>query len=115
MFNRRVAWISFGALLYSALALAVIASTPMIVRVGERLPTPLLLILASAAGPATLFAGGRDAWPVVAVVVALITLCLGLARLAWRRAPETEWFVFWLLGAALFWAGSPWLLIVARI
>ena len=67
------------------------------------------------AGPVALFAEGIDAWPVVAVAIALIALCLELARLAWRKSPETEWFVFWLLCAALLWAGSPWLLAVSGI
>ena len=48
-------------------------------------------------------------------VVALIAICLGLARLALRTSPETELFVFWLLCVALSWAGSPWLLVAAGI
>lgn len=66
---------------------------------------PLLAILLSTVGPVALFAEGIGAWPVVAVVLALITICLGLARLARWKSPGTEWFAFWLLCAALSWAG----------
>jgi hypothetical protein len=115
MFSRRTAWIAVGALVYSALALAVIAPTPMIESVVERLPVPLLAILLGVVGPVLLFAADIEAWPVAVVVVALIAICLGLARLAYRKSPETEWFVFWLLSAAVLWAGSALLLAVAGI
>ena len=115
MFNKRMAWIVVGALLYSALALVVLAPTSIFETAGERLPGPLAAILLSVAGPVALFAEGIDAWPVVAVVAALIGICLVLSRLAWRKFPETEWFVLWLLCAALVWTGSPWLLVVFGI
>ena len=99
--------------MYSAFALAVVAPTSMIERVAERLPGPLLAILLSVVGPVALFAEGIDAWPAVVAVVALIAICLGLAHLTWRKLPETEWFVFWLLCAALVWVGSLWLLAAA--
>jgi hypothetical protein len=104
-----------GALLYSTLALAVLAPTSVIERVGERLPGPLLVIIVTALGPVTLFADGIQAWPVVAASLVLITSCVGLARLTRRKAPETEWFAFWLLCAAVVWAGSPWLLVMLGI
>jgi hypothetical protein len=60
----------------------------------EHRPQPLNIILLIAFGPAVLFAAGIDAWPLVAFVLALIAFCLGLARLSWRKSPETEWFAF---------------------
>jgi hypothetical protein len=108
-------WIAAGALVYSALAFAVLAPTALIGRVVERLPFPLLAIQVSVVGPVALFAEGIAAWPVVGLVVALIVICLGMARLARSKAPETEWFAFWLLCAVLVWAGSPWLLVVVGL
>ena len=118
MISRRVVLITVGALLYSALALALVEASA-IERIGKLLPDPLLpivvIIVVTALGPVAFFAEGSDAWPVIAIVLALITICLGLARLTWRRFPETEWFAFWLLCAVLVWAGSPWLLVLLLI
>jgi hypothetical protein len=115
MIRRRTAVIAGGVISYSALALALLASTPVIERVGAPLPGPLLAIVVSALGPVAVFADGIGAWPIVAVTFVLISSCLGLARLTWQKFPETEWFAFWLMCAVLVWAGSPWLLIVVGI
>ena len=61
-------------------------------------------------GPAVLFAAGIEAWPVVAIVMMLVGTCLGLARLARRSSPETQWFAVWLMCAGVIWVGSTWLL-----
>lgn len=49
-------------------------------------------------------------WPAVVVVLILVAACGGLARVAWRRSPETEWFAVWLMCAGVVWGGSTWLL-----
>ena len=115
MVTRRTAVIAVGALSYSALALVFLAPTSAIERILERLPGPLLAIVVAVLGPVTLIANGIEMWPVVAAILMLITSCVGLARLTWRKCPENEWFAFWLLCAALVWAGSPLLLVVLGI
>lgn len=102
-----------GAVIYWALALA--SFVGLIGGILDLLPHSLLRIALTVVGPAVLFAAGIDAWPLVSLVLALIAICLGLARLAWRMSPETEWFAFWLLCALLVWAGSPWLLWILAI
>jgi hypothetical protein len=99
-----------ASVVYSALALAFLVGTPFLERVGEPLPKPLLALLLTVVGPAILLSAGIDAWPVVAVAVVLIAAFLGLARLAWRRSPDTEWFAVWIIFAGVVWAGSGWLL-----
>ena len=113
--SRRMALIAVGAPFYCALALAFLVQAPVIDRIGELLPHSLLAIVLTTVGPAALFAAGLNAWPVVVVVLGLIAICLGLARLTWWKSPETEWFAFWSLCALLVWAGSPWLLVVFGI
>jgi hypothetical protein len=113
--SRRMATIAVGGLLYCALALAFFLQSPVIARIGELLPDPLRAIVLTAAGPAALLDAGINAWPVVVLALALIAICLRLARLTLRKSPETEWFAFWLLCALLVWAGSPWLLLVFGI
>jgi hypothetical protein len=113
--QRRIAFVVTGAVCYAALVVAVLAEAPALVAVVERLPRFLGAIFLMVIGPPILFAGGSGAWPVFVTVLALFATCLGLSRLAWKRWPESEWFGFWLLCAAVVWAGSPWLLVVVAL
>lgn len=92
MTSKRIALIAVGAFFYCALALAVIIQAPAIERIGKRLPRFVLGIVLTAVGPIALFAEGVNAWPVVAVVLVLIVICLGdgrracIARITARRS-----------------------------
>jgi len=112
MGRRRYAWIAAGVLLYSGLAVAVLVRLPIIDRGFEVLPGWLKTFVLTVAGPGLIlsFSPGAEAWPVVVVALTLVATCLALARVAWRRSPESEWFAVWLICAAVIWGGSPWLL-----
>ena len=101
--------------LYAGLALAFLWESPVLERMREQLPLPVLGIALSAIGPVALFVAGAKVWPVFALRAAVIVICLGSARVARHTSPETEWFAFWWLCAAVVWAGSPWLLAIYAI
>jgi hypothetical protein len=111
MGHRRYALIAGGFLLYCGIAVAFLARLPIIERVIDLLPPSVVAFVLAVVGPAVLFSGGIGAWPAVAVVVILVATLLGLARFAWRRWPETEWFAVWLICAGVVWVGLTWLLI----
>lgn len=108
--QRRIAFVVAGAVCYALLLVAILAEAPALVAVVERLPRFVGAIIVMVIGPPILFADGSHAWPFVAIVLALVAICLALARLSWKRWPESEWFGFWLLCAAVVWAGFPVLL-----
>ena len=58
-----MAWIAVGALVYSALAFAVVVPTALTERVGERPPFPLFATLVTVVGPVALLAEGISAGP----------------------------------------------------
>ena len=60
-------------------------------------------------GPLVVLVVGVEHWPFVACMAGLTAACCSVSRLTWRRWPEDEWFVLWLVAAAVIWAGSGWL------
>ena len=101
--------------MYSALAIGFLARWSVLAVLPEALPRFLVPVLLSIVGPAALFAWGIQAWPTLMAVLALMATFLSLARLAWLRSPDTEWFAVWIICAVVVWAGCGWLLAASSI
>lgn len=83
-----------------------IESMPSILRLS-------LLVLMSGAGPFLLFAEGLQTWAWVASTLTMTAILAAVGVRARRVSPETEWFAFWWLCAAVAWVLIPWLLLAA--
>lgn len=75
----------------------------------------LAAAIAMMLGPPVLFLTGVQAWPVFVAFICLIAILAGLAYIAWRRSPDTEWFAFWGLLALLVWVSAPWFAVLAHL
>ena len=113
MAGTRYAPIAGGVLLYCGLAVLFLARLPIIERGVALLPQSVAASVLAIVGPAALFLGGIGAWPAAVAVLILVGICLGLARVARRKAPETEWFAVWTICAGGCWVGLTWLLLAA--
>ena len=104
-----------STLLYAVLCAAFWFDAPWLGYVVEPLPSWLALTAITGIGPAIFLEGGIDglSWFISSVVG--ISACFVLAWAAWRRWPDSEVFVAFLLAAVGIWAACGWLLVAVSV
>ncbi len=99
-----------GGSAYAALWCAALAAAAMPAAARETISPLPAAILVSVLGPPVCFVwGGVAAWAYVSVSMLIVGACVALARLSWRRHPESELFGVPLVAAIGVWVGSVWL------
>lgn len=105
----RLGLASAGGVIYVILCLVLLNDW---MRVPTNLvPTWLIPLALTTAGPAAFLVFGLDAWAWFIGSITVIGSCLGIAYGLYRARPESEGFVVALLAAVVVWAASGWLML----
>ena len=95
--------------MYAALWTAVLVAGRLPESMDDRAPRRLAAVVISVLGPPVLLAIDGTASATFALsAMLLIAGCLTLARLLWRRYPDSELFGLPLRAAVAVWVGSVW-------
>jgi hypothetical protein len=111
--------VTIGVAVYAAICVAVLSGLPFVVRIVESLSSFAAIVLALCAltlvGPATVFTEGPGALPWFVAILLVIAACVWLSKVLWRRYPDSEVFVIFVVPAVLLWIGPGLMLVLDHL
>ena len=108
-----------GVAAYAAICLAAIVQPPFFVRIVEALPNSVAGLLALSVltfiGPGILFTKGSVALPWFVAILIVVAACVWRSTVLWRRYPDSEVFVVFVIAAVMLWMGPGLMLFLDHV